>query len=169
MGAVAVLSVFGGVYGKPNNQEGKRMNWQKEAINDLRQYCSRKQSLENLAERKRAFEEKYKAIRCSMCDTDPVMGGSSRIEDNMINNIVERQRIDMNIEATKKLVDITERGLSGLDDKQRKVLNEFYINRSQNHVERLMDILGYEKTAIYDLKDQALYDFTIAMFGLTDY
>ena len=145
------------------------MNWQKEAINDLRQYYARKQSLENMAERKLALEEKFKAIKCAMSDSTPVMGGASRIEDNMLNNIVERQKIDLNTEATSRLVKITERGLSGLNDQQRLVLEKFYMDSRMNHVEYLMDALGYENTRIYEIKDRALYAFTVSMFGIVDY
>lgn len=145
------------------------MNWQKEAINDLRQYYARKQSLENMAERKLALEEKFKAIKCAMSDSTPVMGGASRIEDNMLNNIVERQKIDLNTEATSRLVKITERGLSGLNDQQRLVLEKFYMDRYPNHVERLSESLCVEKSQVYRLKDEALYSFTVSMFGLIDY
>ena len=88
------------------------MNWQKEAIADLRNYRQRKKSIDSMAERIRALEDKYKSIRCATIDTTPVMGGSSRVEDSMINNIAERQRLNLNMEATKRLVELTERGLS---------------------------------------------------------
>ena len=68
------------------------MNWQKEAINDLRNYRQRKQSLENMAERRAALEDRFKSIRCVATDADPVQGGSSRMEDSLINNIVERDQ-----------------------------------------------------------------------------
>lgn len=145
------------------------MNWQKEAINDLRQYYSRKQALENMTERKLALEEKFMAIKCAMSDSTPVMGGASRIEDNMLNNIVERQKIDLNIEATSRLIMVTERGLSSLNDQQKMVLEKFYMDRYPNHVERLSENLCVEKTQVYRIKDEALYSFTVSMFGLIDY
>lgn len=149
--------------------EGKAMNWQKEAINELRQYYPRKQSLENMAERRQALEERYKAIKCASADSTPVMGGTSRIEDSMINNIVERQKLELNIEATDRLVKITERGLDSLNDQQRLVLERFYMARPNRHVELLMEQLHVEQAQIYRLKDEALYRFTVSMFGLIDY
>ena len=145
------------------------MNWQKEAINDLRNYRQRKQSLENMAERRAALEDRFKSIRCVATDADPVQGGSSRMEDSLINNIVERDRLYWTMQATQRLVDLTEKGLAGLDDRQRTVLEKFYVDRCPNHVEWLSEHLNYEKSRVYQLKDDALYYFTVSMFGLIDY
>ena len=145
------------------------MNWQKEAIADLRNYRQRKKSIDSMAERIRVLEDKYTSIRCSAMDTTPVMGGSSRVEDSMINNIAERQRLDLNMAATKRLIELTERGLSALDDRQRIVLEKFFIDRPIRHVEWLMERFCVEQSQIYRMKDEALYSFTISMFGLIDY
>ena len=71
--------------------------------------------------------------------------------------------------ANKKLLDLIERGLASLDKTERLVLDRFYIDRPKNHVERLMEELNYEKTRVYEIKDQALYKFTIAMYGIVEY
>ena len=39
------------------------MNWQKEAVNDLRNYLPRKRAMESMRERKRALEEKFQSIK----------------------------------------------------------------------------------------------------------
>lgn len=145
------------------------MNWQKEAIADLRCYRSRKMSIESMTERLKALEDKFGAIRCATTDSTPVMGGASRLEDNLINNIVERQRIGLNIDATARLIDLTERGLSALDDRQRTVLEKFYVDRPPRHVEWLMEHFCVEQARVYQIKDEALYNFTIGMFGIIDY
>lgn len=145
------------------------MNWQKEAVSELRNYRQRRQAIENMAERLQILGEKFTAIRCAAMDSTPVMGGASRIEDNMLSNIVERQRLELNIEATKRLVELTERGLDALDDRQRTVLEKFYVNRPPRHIEWLMEHFCVEQSQIYRMKDDALYSFTIGMFGLVDY
>ena len=91
------------------------------------------------------------------------------VEDSMINNIAERQRLDLNMAATKRLIELTERGLSALDDRQRIVLEKFFIDRPIRHVEWLMERFCVEQSQIYRMKDEALYSFTISMFGLIDY
>ena len=145
------------------------MNWQKAAIEDLKKYPMQKDSLENVKKRIGALKEKYQSIKCTLSDTTPVMGGSSRIEDHMLDNIVERKRLEHTYRATARLVELVERGLSGLDERERLVLERFYVQKNRNHVERLMEEMHFEKTRVYEFKDDALYKFTISMYGIIDY
>ncbi len=145
------------------------MNWQKEAVSDLRSYKGRKQALDNMALRRAALEDRFQSVRCASADAAPVQGGSSRMEDSLINNIVERERLYWTMEATRRLVEMTERGLSGLTEQQRTVLDKFYIDRPANHIDWLSEYLNVEQAQVYRTKDSALYQFTIAMYGLMDY
>nr|DAI35509.1 MAG TPA: transcriptional regulator [Caudoviricetes sp.] len=145
------------------------MNWQKEAVNDLRNYLPRKRAMESMRERKRALEEKFQSIKCVTMDADPVKGGGSRMEDNLLNNITERERLDLNMKATARLLALTEKGLEALDERQRMVLHRFFVDRPQDHVGVLSEELHMEKSRVYQLKDEALYHFTIGMFGIADY
>lgn len=145
------------------------MNWQKAAIEDLRKYQAQKASLNNILGRARALKETYLSIKCVMSDSTPVIGGSSRIEDNMLDNIVERKRLEHTYKAAAQLVNLVERGLAGLSDRERLVLERFYVSRNRGHVEDLMEELHFEQRRVYQIKDDALYKFTIYMYGLIDY
>lgn len=145
------------------------MNWQKEAIFDLKNYQPRKQSLENIKERIRALQEKSRSIKSAFSDATPVQGGGNRMEDALINNIVERQRLALTYSATCRLVRLTERGLNGLAERDRLILNKFYIERAPGNVEQLMEDLHIEKSQVYRIKDNALYNLTIGMYGIIDY
>ena len=54
------------------------MNWEKEAIEDLRKHKSEKESLENLKIRIASVEDRMRAIKCSQSDSVPVQGGCPR-------------------------------------------------------------------------------------------
>ncbi len=143
------------------------MNWQKEAVNDLKAYEARKLSIDNMKKRIRELEQR--AIKLGSLSSDvPVKGGASKSEDALINNIAERDRLNQNIDAVQCLLDIIDNGLSVLNDEERMVLNEFYINRSSQHIEKLCDELHCEQANVYRIKDRALYKFTIAMYGVID-
>lgn len=146
------------------------MDWKKSAIEDLRNYNARKDSLDNIITRIAALKDQSASVKCSMnSDSVPVQGGGTKIEDRILSNLVERERLTHTYRATKKLVELTERGLAGLDDGARLVLERFFIAPAKGNVERLKDELGYEERQIYRMKDQALYDFTIREYGLVDY
>ena len=144
------------------------MDWKKCAIEDLRKYNSMKSSIGLMHDRIAALNCSFKAIRCSTSDATPVKGGGNGAEDRLINNIVERERIGFNLEATEKLVNIIGRGIKSLDEKDYKILDAFYMSGSRS-VGKLMQELGYEERQIYNLKDRALYKFTVEMYGMTDY
>lgn len=145
------------------------MKWSDCAIQDLRKYKYLKASTESIPERMEALRCRFESIKGAVTDKIPVKGGSSRYEDNLIDIIVEKERLKYLYRANKTLLVLIERGLASLDKTERLVLDRFYIDRRKGHVEKLMEELYYEKSRVYEIKDQALYKFTIAMYGLIEY
>lgn len=143
------------------------MNWQKEAINDLKIYNARKDSIVAMKNKIEELEAKAERLGSSSNNV-PVQGGSSRNEDVLINCIVECDRLKANIETVRGWLESVERGLEDLTEEERKVLNGFYVNRTTRHIDRLCDELHFEKSRIYEIKDRALRKFTIAMYGILD-
>lgn len=140
------------------------MNWKKEAANDLRTYLQRKESLKNTQERIKALEEQFVSLKGISTDT-PVMGGMSRQEEKMLDNISERERLQASLNIAKKLVELTEKGLSVLDERERQIINGFYFEKTENNVERMCATFHLEKTRLYELREIALKKITIAMYG----
>lgn len=145
------------------------MNWQKSAIDDLKLYRKRKAALLNIRERIQSANEGIDGLKAVVTDRVPLSGGGSKYEERVLENMVERERLKATYKATKRLVDITERGLSGLSDDERAVLFGFFVDRTSNYVTDLCERLGYEKTKIYEIKNRALYVFTVSAYGLSDY
>jgi len=145
------------------------MKWSDFAIQDLRKYKYLKASLESIPERMEALRCKLVSVKGTATDKDPVQGGTSRYEDNLLDIIVEKERLKYLYRANKKLLALIERGLASLNKTERLVLDRFYIDRPKGHVEKLMEELNYEKSRVYEIKDQALYKFTVAMYGIVEY
>lgn len=146
------------------------MDWKKSAIDDLRNYCRRRDSLDNIKARIAALKDQYASVKCALgSDPVPVQGGGAKIEDRMLSNIVERERLAHTYRAAKRLVELTERGLDGLDERERLVLERFFVAPAKGNVGRLCGELGYEQAQVYRIKDDALYKFTIHEYGLADY
>lgn len=144
------------------------MNWKKEAVEDLKNYTCRKEGCLNVADRIQTLNTRLSGTPEMYSNAVPVRGGGSKAEEWRINTIVERDRLKMSYNNLKKLVQMTERGLNQLSSDERRVLELFFIHRSGRHVDDLMEELCYEKTRIYELKDEALYKFTVAMYGMTE-
>lgn len=143
------------------------MNWQKEAINDLKNYPLRQEAMLNLRESIRDLTEDYESLSGISAGT-PVKGGISRQEEQRINNIVEREKLKQNLSVVQKLLLRTRRGLDALTEQQRDILDRFYIHRSSSHVDDLCLKYCISPPRLYQLKNDALYSFTVAMYGIID-
>jgi len=145
------------------------MRWSDCAIQDLKSYIGLKASIENIKERIRSLEMRQISIKGSKTSSVPVYGGGSKWEDSMVDNIVERERLGMLLEADLVLLDIIERGLKALDATERLILKTFFIDRTENHIEKIANELKIEKSQVYRLKTQALQKFTTHMYGIEQY
>lgn len=145
------------------------MRWTDCAIADLRKYAGMQESLKNIPEKIKALEIRFESVKGASGNSTPVQGGGSHMEDAMLDNIVERERLKMLYQADRHLVRIIERGLASLTDEEKMVLNLFYINRTKHYLEELTKRLGYEQAQIYRIKSGALYKFTINMYGIPEY
>ena len=61
-----------------------------------------------------------------------------------------------------------ERGLAALDEQQREILEAFFINRVQSGADYLAEKLHLERTRVYELRESAIRDFTMARYGVVD-
>ncbi|WP_306568557.1 hypothetical protein [Faecalispora jeddahensis] len=145
------------------------MKWTECAITDLKKYRAMSESLTNIPEKIQILKIRFESIKSGSSDSTPVQGGGSRSEDAMLDNIVERERLKLVYHADRRLVRLIDRGLSALSKEERLVIDLFYIDRPRDYIEELIKRLGYERAQIYRIKDNALYKFTVNMYGITEY
>lgn len=143
------------------------MNWISESIADLRLYGQRKRFLENVDSQLIWLENDFASLKGCATDSEAVDGGASRSEDHLLNNIVKRDKLKQNKELAEKFVQTIEKTLYLLPKQQQEILTEFFVDRSRGHIERLMDKMHVEKSRVYELKDEALHNFTILRYGYT--
>ena len=143
------------------------MNWISESISALRLYGQRKRFLENVDSQLIWLENDFAALKGCATDSEAVDGGASRSEDHLLNNIVKRDKLKQNKELAEKFVQTIEKTLYLLPKQQQEILTEFFVDRSRGHIERLMDKMHVEKSRAYELKDEALHNFTILRYGYT--
>lgn len=144
------------------------MNWQKEAITDLRCHEKRKAALESLADEIRELRGRTYGSSSPATDAVPVQGGSSTAEGRWIAAIDEMERKKEAYRLTKRRVEAVERGLAALDGQQREILEAFFINRVQGGADYLAEKLHLERTRVYELREVAIRDFTMARYGVVD-
>ena len=143
-------------------------DWEKNAIKDLREYQCIKESLVNIPAEIKELEMSVQTIKSVTYDKTPVAGGTSGREDALISNIDRRGRLTENLAVAQSKAKRIERGLAVLSEREKRVLDGFFMHRSYGHVERLADELGYDNSHIYRIKEDALKKFTLEMFGIVD-
>ena len=143
-------------------------NWKTHAIDDLREYPALQESVASIPEEIKEIEKDMQFVKGTRYDKTPVDGGSSGYEERLINYIDLKTRMGENLAVASGRAERIERGLSVLTETERLVLERFYIHREPRYLDRLCGELGYEKTAVYSLKNRALKRFTLAMYGIKD-
>ena len=141
------------------------MDWKREAEQELKQYPGRCRALKNIKLRHQALKEEMVTLKGASTDRIPVRGGASRMEDALVNNIVERQRLELTYKLTHKLVDLTKQGLDSLSQQERDILYGGYLNRTKGCY--TMDISMHLQQLLQDENNEMSRRVTFA-FGAYD-
>lgn len=146
------------------------MNWQKEAIEDLKNYNNLKEGIKSLRLRICSLNNNYKAIKTGDFTLQRVQGGNTKsVEEMLIENIAQRERLALVLKANEILAERIEQGLQALNEQERLVIEELVIKDKKNAIIELSRTLAYEKSKIYTLRNEALKKFTRFMYGITEF
>lgn len=137
----------------------------KDAEQELRSYSDKKETIANLEKKLEDLAEMKISIRSARTDGNPVKGGGDGRTEWIVSIMEKEDNANLNLFVAKKQLEWIERGLSALSQTERLILDRFYISRHPGYLERLMDELGFEKTAIYQMKDDALFHYRVAAHG----
>lgn len=144
------------------------MNWKTEAKEKLRRYSAMQLATINIPLEIQRLEMEAQSIRSARSDATPVHGGGSGREDALLNSIVKRQQLLSSLHQAKLWMKETDQALSVLSEADRLILKQLYIHPDAGSVPRLCKDLGCGKSTIYRRRDEALYLFTIALYGAVE-
>lgn len=136
------------------------MDWRICAEDDLRRYKQMKIGLINSKDRLQLVSEAIRSPKTSLGER------SKRMESELINAFVEKERLTANINSAERMINIIERGLASLSEEDRRLLEKFYMSNSPTKMRHLSEEFGYEARTLYRKRERALTNFTIAMYGL---
>lgn len=143
--------------------------WKWKAIDKLKDYSAQRAAIDNQTDEIARLESEAVSIRSATGDGTPVKGGGSGREDRLLNNIVKREECKRALDRAKLSVQIVNRGMSVLNQEDRRVLERMYITREKGAVSRLADELNLsDERSVYKRIDKALLRFTLALYGITE-
>ena len=125
------------------------LDWKREAADELRNYTNRKAAIENIRDQIADLATEITSIRSASADGNPVAGGSNGRDDALVNNILKRERLEEAQRLTENRVRRVDRALNQLSERDRCVLQRFYIAPCIGGVERLCRELAIEKTTAF--------------------
>lgn len=140
------------------------MNWRREAEQMLRDYPLRRSAIRGLGQELESLKDRMTAAGSPRMDGG-MPRGERTVEDAWIDSIMRRDKLDTALRVARAEVRRTERGLGALSEQERHILELFYMHRTQDSVDRLMEELCLERSQVYAHKDGALRKFTLAMYG----
>ena len=144
------------------------MNWKVEAKEKLRRYSAMQHALINIPQEIERLKLEAQSIRSSRTGGTPVIGGGSGREEAMLNNIVHRQELEWTLQQVQLWKQVTDQALSVLDEADQLILRRLYIYPTKGSLAALCKELSCGKSSIYRRRDDALYKFTIALYGATE-
>lgn len=145
------------------------MNYKQWLVPKLRRLPALYEAVKNIPDEIRTLELELRSIRSAAAGGVSVSGGEeNRVEAKMIANLAELDQLSRNLEIAKRQIDEVEKAMSILSPAERRVLDVFYVQQISRPVETLMEELGYEKSQIYRLKDKALVNLGVALFGIVE-
>lgn len=147
---------------------GIRLDYRRECIEELRNYQSKLRSLQSLPEEAKICDAQMDGVRSVRLDATPVKGGGSSREDFLINTILKKDKVKENLKIVSGQVAQIEKALDGLTPKQRRILELFYIRRESGYIQRLCAEFNECERQIYYDKDEALRQYTISKYGITE-
>lgn len=144
------------------------MNWRSEAIDRLRRYESMKTAVLGIPDEIRRLEMEATSIKAARTDKVPVKSSAADRNDALINNMVQREELEWTLKQAKLWVKTTDTALSNLTPEDKLILHRLFIANARGNIERLCMELGCEQSTVYRKRDQALYRFTVALYGFVE-
>lgn len=142
------------------------MNWKSETVKDLREFRALENFINEYPSQMEELDTQLKHLRSAKVDAVPTASGGCRTDDAWLNIIAKKERLAWNYGSRLAKYRRTKRAFALLPERERRALELFYIDRHKNHVEQLCQELGYERSQVYRLKDEALRILTIALYGV---
>jgi len=144
------------------------MNWKSEAIDRLRRYDSMKTAVQSIPNEIRRLEMEATSIKAVRTDRVPIKNSAADRNDALINNMVQREELEWTLKQAKLWVKTTDTALSNLTPEDKLILHRLFIANERGNIERLCQELNCEQSTVYRKRDQALYRFTVALYGFVE-
>lgn len=146
----------------------KYIDWDKAVIKMIRKHRDNQIALENLREQYEEVTQSLDSVGATDYSKPRVSGSSGDPSDGLVNQILLKQTLEHRIAALKAEELQYDKAWSELTIDEQNILQEFFQmgqRPSQQAVDVLCEMYGYEKSKIYYLRHEALSRFKSLLIG----
>lgn len=130
----------------------------------LRKYMQVRTTTKEIDERIEELNERLTNITVRYGE-ESVQGGGRNLDDTYLDNIAKRALLEHNNRVNKAIVEMVEKALTYLDDKEKDIVLTLYASGKRGAIYDLMEEYNYEKTQIYTIANRALKVLSYKIFG----
>lgn len=127
------------------------------AIELLKRYKLLKVRSRILREKLIALENLITSARGVTCSVSPNRGGSSKYEDKLVDYITRKDFYKLKLATYAEEIAGIESAIAELSEQEKTTLQVFFLDdNAQDRVGTLSEILGFERSHIYRIRERAL-------------
>ena len=142
------------------------MNLRAQVVERLSNYELMGVAVKNLQEQIRWLKLHQEGIHAVRTDRVAVKSQPGRSEERLLENIEQRQKLEIALKNTQRWLQITCRALKALNKDEQLILQKLYIHKSPGALNELCQMLEMEKSSIYRKRDKALDKLVLALYGV---
>lgn len=138
------------------------MNWKEEVIEKLRRYPAMVSAANSIPLELAGLEQEACAIQSAQLGHSgphSVRG----YEDRLLNILVRQQELEGQLSSVEGWLRMMDRALQRLPEWEKRVLELLYMEQSPSA--QACQVLGMERSGLYRLRDTALRNMTMGMYG----
>lgn len=137
--------------------------YKKEVLRDLKNLNNLSESIKNLEDKLFEVDQELKNVQALNYDGMP-KGQGKKIHTRTEQLILDKDTIQSKIDRTNKRIYILKNCLEQLQDIERYIIEDLIIN--QKNVDVMCTTRAISKSEAYRIKDEALYNLSIKLFGI---
>ena len=142
------------------------MNLREQVVERLCNYEIMCVAVKNLQEQICYLKQQQEGIHAVRTDRVVVKYHQERSEDRLLENIEQRQKLEIALKNTRQWLQIVDRALQALSKDEQMILQICYIHKTPRAVVELCRLLQMEKSSVYRKRDKALDRLALALYGV---
>lgn len=138
------------------------IDWKNVVVNTLKSYSAMKIALNNIPAEIDLINHD---IQTTEKEIDKGLSLAS-ISEMQLSRKILIKKLESRLQTTKNAVSDIDTALEALNEEEKQILTEFFVNNVGKRLADIGDELGYSLATMYRKKDAALWRFAIRLYGI---